>query len=76
MYSDSRKNIEKMAAPSSNPTMLAPVSDLSRKIENGRSGAFARSSTAMKPASSTAAPASAPSTLVDVQLYVSVVTSP
>jgi hypothetical protein len=56
--------------------MLAPVSDFRRKIENGRIGAFARSSTATKPASSTAAPASEPSTLVDVQLYVSVVTSP
>jgi len=39
-------NIEKIDAPRSSPTMLAPVSDRSRKIEKGSTGAAARSSAA------------------------------
>ena len=39
-----KKNIENSDAPTSSPTMFAPVSVRSRKIRKGTSGAFERSS--------------------------------
>ena len=62
-----KKNVENRDAPSSRATVLAPVSVLSRKIRNGTSGAFERSSIATKIAISAAEPASRPMILVEPQ---------
>ena len=49
-----KKNIENSEAPTSRPTMFAPVSVRIRKIRNGTSGAAERRSSATKAASSAA----------------------
>jgi hypothetical protein len=60
MYSVMKKNIANSDPPTMNPTALAPVSVRLRKMPNGTSGAFERSSIAVKVASRTAAAASTP----------------
>ena len=62
-----KKNIENSDAPSSTPTTLAPVRVLSRKIRNGTSGAFERSSIATNAAISAAEAASRLTILVEPQ---------
>ena len=56
MYSVSRKNIEKIDAPSMSPTTFPPASERLRKRRSGMSGACARRSVATNPARSTADP--------------------
>ena len=58
MYSVSRKNCEKIAAPMSSPLTFEPVSVRSRKIRIGSSGAFDRISITTKATMSTTEPAS------------------
>ena len=67
MYRVTKKNIENSEAPSSSPTTLAPRTVLVRKIRNGTSGAFERSSIATKAASSTAEAANRLTILVEPQ---------
>ena len=60
MYSEMKKNMLNSDAPVRRPTTLAPVSVLSRKIENGISGERERDSIATKAPSSPAPRASRP----------------
>ena len=62
-----KKNIEKSAAPTSRPTTLAPVSVRIRKMRNGTSGAFERSSIAVKIANRAAETPSSPIVWVEPQ---------
>ena len=60
MYSVSRKNCEKIAAPEKSAAAFEPESVRSLKIRNGSSGAGERSSTTMNAAMSAADPARSP----------------
>jgi hypothetical protein len=67
MYRVMKKNIENSEAPSRIPTTFAPVRVLSRKIRNGTSGAFERSSIATKAPISTTEAASNETIFVEPQ---------
>ena len=60
MYSVSRKNCEKTAAPSSSPAMFEPDSVRSRNIRSGSNGAVDRASIATNATIRTAEAASRP----------------
>ena len=61
MYSEMKKNIENSDIAISSATMLMPVIVRRRKIANGTSGAFERSSMTMNAARSASATAPSPS---------------
>ena len=70
-----KKNIENRAMPISSPTMSAPRSVRSRKIENGIKGWRWRSSITTNTPSRTAAPARRASVAVDPQPALAVSTT-
>ena len=67
MYSVSRKNCEKTAAPERSEVTFEPVSVRSRKIRIGKSGAGDRSSMTTKAATSAADAASRPAVVAVAQ---------
>src|SRR5260370_40185945 len=75
MYRDRKTNIGKITAPSSSPAMFATVTMRLRKNVRGRSGAPDRDSISRNPAISTAAVASRPIVVADVQPWLVAVTT-